>query len=302
MVGPLAHMLKNRFYIGEIVYRGEIHQGEHERILDRDLFDAVQSKMAERSVQRNLKRSRSPSFLVGLIFDDRGNPMSPSHANKKGVRYRYYVSQALLQHHKAEAGSVARVSAPDVEALVCTAVKDARGVDQVTAQTDDAALDSEFISQYVERVVVHAGHIAVALHSPDVASAQPEGETEASVPTRLVIPFVPNGPARKGVVHAPEECGAIDPKTRDALLQAIARSRRWMEAILAGKIASFDAIAAAEGLAERHVRFLMPLAFLSPRIVAAIAQGAVRRDLTVSNLARALPYKWADQEQMLGLG
>ena len=43
MVGPLAHMLKNRFYIGEIVYRGEIHQGEHERILDRDLFDAVQS-------------------------------------------------------------------------------------------------------------------------------------------------------------------------------------------------------------------------------------------------------------------
>ena len=237
-----------------------------------------------------------------MIFDDRGNPMSPSHANKNGVRYRYYVSQALLQHRKAEAGSISRVSAPDIEALVCKAVKDAPGVDQVTAQTDDGAPDRELISQHVERVVVHAGHIAVALRGAEVRSAQLEGETEACVPIELTTPFVPNGPARKGIVHAPEERGAIDPKTRDALLQSIARSRRWMDAILAGKIASFDDIAAAEGLAERHVRFLTPLAFLSPRIVAAIAQGAVRRDLTVSNLARALPYKWADQEQMLGLG
>jgi site-specific DNA recombinase len=33
MVGPLAHILKNRFYIGEIAYRGEIHPGSHEAIL-----------------------------------------------------------------------------------------------------------------------------------------------------------------------------------------------------------------------------------------------------------------------------
>jgi Recombinase len=105
MVGPLAHILKNRFYIGEIVYRGGIHRGEHAPILDHDLFNAVQAKLTERAVQRKLTRSRSPSILAGLIFDDRGNPMSPSHANKKGVRYRYYVSQALLQSRKTEAGS-----------------------------------------------------------------------------------------------------------------------------------------------------------------------------------------------------
>jgi site-specific DNA recombinase len=119
MVGPLAHMLKNRFYIGEIVYRGEVHRGEHAPILDRTLFDAVQAKLAERAVQRKLTRSGSLSILAGLIFDDHSNPMSPSHANKRGVRYRYYVSQALLQSRKTEAGSIARVSAPDVEALVC---------------------------------------------------------------------------------------------------------------------------------------------------------------------------------------
>jgi hypothetical protein len=79
-------------------------------------------------------RSRSPSILAGLIFDDRGNLMSPpSHANKKGVRYLYYVSQALLQSRKTEAGSIARFyigarcrgprlqGLRDVEALVCRA-------------------------------------------------------------------------------------------------------------------------------------------------------------------------------------
>ena len=94
-VGPLAHLLKNRFYIGEVAYRGEIHLGEHEPILDRALFDAVQTRLKEQAVERSAIRSSSPLLLAGRIFDDRGNPMTPTHANKNGVRYRYYVSHAL---------------------------------------------------------------------------------------------------------------------------------------------------------------------------------------------------------------
>jgi site-specific DNA recombinase len=124
MVGPLAHLLKNRFYIGEVVYRAETHRGEHPPILDRELFEAVQEKLAEKVVQRKLRDSRSPSFLAGLVFDDCEHAMSPSHANKKGVRYRYYVSQALLQNRKSEAGSVARVAAPEVEDVVCRCLRE----------------------------------------------------------------------------------------------------------------------------------------------------------------------------------
>ena len=69
---------------------------KHEPILDRELFEAVQAQLAERKVWRKLARSKSSAILRGLIFDDRGHPMSPSHTNKKGVRYRYYVSHALL--------------------------------------------------------------------------------------------------------------------------------------------------------------------------------------------------------------
>jgi site-specific DNA recombinase len=70
-----------------------------------------------------VRQSRSPSFLSRILFDDRGNLMSPSHANKKGVRYRYYVSQAVLQKHRDEAGSIARVAAPDVEEQVIEALR-----------------------------------------------------------------------------------------------------------------------------------------------------------------------------------
>jgi hypothetical protein len=154
MVGPLAYLLKNRFYVGDVVYKGEVHKGEHAPILDCELFEAVQARLAERQVRRKLTRSKSSAILMGLIFDDRGHPMSPSHANKKGVRYRYYVSHALLQNRKAKAGSVARVSAPDVEALVCNAVKQKE-------QSDSKIPDRELLQRHVERVTVHTKELAV---------------------------------------------------------------------------------------------------------------------------------------------
>jgi site-specific DNA recombinase len=302
MVGPLAHILKNRFYIGEIVYRGEVHKGEHEPVLDRLWFDAVQARLAERAVQRKLTRSRSPSILAGLIFDDRGNPMSPSHANKKGVPYRYYVSQALLQSRKTEAGSIARVSAPDVEALVCKALSEAWRTDQGTARTDSDILDQEFISQRVERVVVHADQITVTQRCTETGSDQSDAEAGMSSATNLMIPFSPRLLPRKGIAHAPAEYGTIDPRTQDTLLQPIARSRSWIDAVLAGKTASFDEIASAKGLAERDVRRLVQLAFLSPKIIQAIADGTAPAGLTVSRLTQALSHAWTAQEQMLGLG
>ena len=96
-VGALAYLLKNRFYIGEVVYRGEVHRGDHAPILDRPLFEAVQAKLAVQTVARRCRLRGSPALLTGRLFDDRGHRMSPSHTNKGGVRYRYYVSQAVLQ-------------------------------------------------------------------------------------------------------------------------------------------------------------------------------------------------------------
>src|SRR5271166_1630438 len=78
---------------------------------------------ASKSLARRVRLKGAPALLTGRIFDDRGNRMSPTHANKRGVRYRYYVSHALLQKQKSEAGTVARVPAPEIEALVLDGVR-----------------------------------------------------------------------------------------------------------------------------------------------------------------------------------
>jgi site-specific DNA recombinase len=77
-VGALAYLLKNRFYIGELVYRGEVHRGDHVAILDRDLFEAVQAQIAVQTVARRCRLRGSPALLTGYLFDDRGQRMSPS--------------------------------------------------------------------------------------------------------------------------------------------------------------------------------------------------------------------------------
>jgi DNA invertase Pin-like site-specific DNA recombinase len=123
-VGPLAHLLRNRFYIGEVVYRSTVHQGEHKPILHQALFEAVQAKLVAGATARQLRLRDSPAILAGRIFDDRGNRMTPTHTNKRGARYRYYVSHALLQKRPDEAGSVPRVPAPEVESAVLKALRE----------------------------------------------------------------------------------------------------------------------------------------------------------------------------------
>ncbi|CAJ0849080.1 hypothetical protein AMST5_00073 [freshwater sediment metagenome] len=288
-VGPLAHLLKNRFYLGEVVYRGEICQGEHAPILDRELFEAVQQRLKEQAVERSNRRLSSPALLAGKLFDDRGNPMTPTYASKKGVRYRYYVSHALLQGRKADAGSVARVSAPEVEKLVIEALR-------VNGEAETEASDREVIERLLQRAVV--GPDSIAIQPKTLSAAEGEEQDEIEL---LLIPFAPPFLPRKGVAHAPPAPTGLDEAGRTALLSAIAKTRKWIEEILQDPSRSFATIAEEENLAERHVRFLAPLAFLSPRIVESIVEGHAPADLTASGLVRGLPIGWVEQEKAVPL-
>jgi ABC-type nitrate/sulfonate/bicarbonate transport system substrate-binding protein len=89
------------------------------------------------------------------------------------------------------------------------------------------------------------------------------------------------------------------PETREALLAAIAKARSWIEDLRLGRVATFAEIAEREGLGERHIRLLAPLAFAAPRVIAMIADGTAPADLTVTGLAKALQYSWAQQEERL---
>lgn len=82
--------------------------------------------------------------------------VSPSHARKNGARYRYYVSQALIQHRKTEAGSIARVSAPEIEAAVMAARPSLDAIARVAGNLGPAAEDHNLLDEALHHEVPEA--------------------------------------------------------------------------------------------------------------------------------------------------
>jgi hypothetical protein len=257
-------------------------------------------------VARRCRLRGSPALLTGRLFDDCGRRMSPSHTNKAGVRYRYYVSQALLQSKVRGAGSIGRVPAAELEALVLAALRhqlQASGAEpQPTADSD-----RDLIERHVERITLTPKHITLqmrprsdaadAMTVPEEAGRNAIGDLRVAT---ITIPWTGPVPAAvKGIVHVPAHSTPIKPSRRETLLTAIAKARQWVDDVAQGRTATFAQIARREGKVERHVRLLAPLAFLSPRIVAAIIDGSAPANLTATSLARALPHSWAEQERRL---
>ena len=137
--------------------------------------------------------------------------------------------------------------------------------------------------------------------TPDVR-AYPELAASSASGTVINLPWsAPAFLSVKGVLHQPDAKATLKPETREAILLAIAKGRSWIEDLASGRVRSFAEIAGREGRCERYIRLLAPLAFVSPRIVAAIAGGMAPADLTVTGLAKGLPYSWAEQEKKIGL-
>ena len=125
------------------------------------------------------------------------------------------------------------------------------------------------------------------------------GASTTSDVTTIVLPWIaPMTPAVEGIVHAPAHNTPLKPGSRDILLIAIAKARRWIKEVERGQ--SFAEIACREGKAERQIRRLAPLAFLSPKIVTAIIEGTAPAKLTLTALGAGQPYAWAEQEQRIG--
>jgi len=286
-VGALAHLLRNRFYIGEVVYRRAVHLGEHEAILDRSLFEAVQVKLAASAKVRQLKLRASPSILAGRIFDDRGNRMTPTHTNKNGARYRYYISHALLQRRNDKATGLRRVSAHEIERAVTKAL---RGhVSDSGADEHSSITDRELVERLVDRIIVTSQMIEIQLRQENA------GTSKSAIPAVLKVgwkgPEVPNA---KGILHSPLAGPPMIAGNRDVLLTAIAKARTWIADLAEGRAASFAEIAKREGKVERHIRLLAPLAFVSPQFVSAIIHGHVP-SVAVTALAKHVSWSWAQQ-------
>jgi hypothetical protein len=298
--GGLAYLLRNRTYLGEITHQGRTYPGEHEPIIDRDLFEAVQTKLTSQAQARRHGRAGSDALLMGRIFDDRGNRMTPASAHKQGARYRYYVSAPLMQGKREAAGSVPRVPAPDIEQLVMERL---RSEVAPSGCEGHAEVDRHSVLQHVRRVEVRSGSVLLEIALP--SEEQADGANAAPSARLVNVPWSPPpGRVRRTVVAVQSDTAdhliPMRADTRETLLVAVAKARRWLDELSSHRVTSFGAISAREGCSERYVRSILPLAFLAPEVLKSALDGRLPDTYGVSRLAANSPPSWDEQKRMLG--
>jgi site-specific DNA recombinase len=277
--GPLAYLFKNRTYLGETGHKGSWFPGEHAAIVDPALFSAVQNLLKSNSVSRRQQRSDSQSLLSGLLFDDRSNRMSPSFTTKRGVRYRFYVSAAILSGRREQGGSITRISAPELENSIVVALR------QRFPHSGDLS-DQDLVSAHIERITICDQITQVNLKTSEVTEKQFELVRPQPPPSpRARIEFDDSQPARK------PDAGLID---------ALARAHMWREALCDGTYQSIEQLAAVVKWNPKVVRKVLRLAFLAPDITEAIIFGSQPKSLSVSELQGVSAYSWNEQRRLLG--
>jgi site-specific DNA recombinase len=268
--GTLFYLLRNRFYIGEVRYKGDVLPGEQPPIMDRALFDAVQQKLTDQWTARTSIRNPGDHLLTGLLFDDAGHRMAPTHATKAGIRYRYYVSLPCLHGaaKTAKVGSVSRVPATDIEHIVLKSLNEHLRSESGTPTCDITGHSA--IAEVIDRIDIYRDRLAIRLRSRESAGTiklpgdnEPSGDRLLSIPwqkppsKRFRQILLPHGSSRNEV--RPER-----PERRLRLVSAIARGRRWLDEIISGSVTDAEQIALRERCSVRHVNMTISLAFLLP--------------------------------------
>jgi site-specific DNA recombinase len=339
--GALYAILKNRLYRGEIAHRGAVYPGQQAAIVSPELWDAVQALLAANNqAKRTGVYARDPSLLAGLLFDDRGHRLTPIHTIRRGKRYRYYVSQAVLQNQTAQQGKVCRIPALEIEQHVTRRLESwlAAGrelLDQLAMPADDMAIRTAllagakvwrelgtrepaqiraFLLATVRRVTVEETAVQVTLsrsklrtvllHGEDIPSTELTRIRGQEDQDDLLQVSISVRLTRCGAgirLIVPGESGGERPaRPNVALIKAVARAATWYEQLLSGEGTSLRAIAREHGMMPRYVRRILRCAFLAPDLVEAILQGRQAPELTLARLCRTLPLDWAEQRKELG--
>lgn len=333
-IGHIYTILNNRLYRGEISHKGAIHTGDHAAIVDQALWDRVQAQLASNAAKRRSgKSSKEPSLLAGLLFDSRGNRMTPSHAVKSGKRYRYYLSNHLIagagRGREADAGEGIRIPAQEIESHVVSAIAmflaDPQKViaelcpDNAAPAAASAALRRaaalgdhlrtgpgehyETVRNLVARVDIGDDAICIALKRRSLATQLDipfdASTRDAGMPLELTLPAELRrlGKEKRLIV------AALLPETNPdpVLIKAIVRAHHWFGMLRSRSVESIADIARAEGLPRTYVGSVIPFAFLAPDITAAILDGTQPVDLSLDRLMNArLPLDWAGQRSALG--
>src|SRR6266513_2451807 len=292
--GHLYTLLSNPIYTGQIAHKTELYPGQQPALIDDESWSTVRDQLAANTRDhRRRAKAVEPSLLAGLLVDARGERLTPSHAVKKGRRYRYYVSAALI----TDAGTDRegwRLAAREIEEAVIRILADAltspaslverfgaagmpsdqlrkllsRAAGMAAALGGSPGERAKLIRELVEKIIVDEKTIIIKLRrglllGADVASSASEAASD-SVELTATAAFTRRGAETKLVLPglAQKHSSRCDP----ALIKAIARGRAWFEELVSSRARSLQELAKRDGISRRYIRRLIGLAFLSPQL------------------------------------
>lgn len=312
--GCLYNILSNPVYIGKIRHKQLIHQGLHEAIIENSLWQKVQTSLLNNSAKpKNPSNNMTSSLLMGKLFDESGQTLSPTHANKKGKKYRYYISKQLTNSTKAQSQHGWRLPANVIEQIVIQAIKnilddesavashlhqlemEAENMLQILAAAKNIRNQintnpSEILHKYLHRVELRQNSINVTI------SIESTGNQPITISKEVPLHIKRRGVEMRLIL------GSGNYKPDPTLVKAIAKAHMWFAELSSGKITTISEIAERENTDKRYVSHIIHLAFLAPEITEAIIEGSQPADLSVHKLIKTieLPIHWQQQKQTLG--
>jgi site-specific DNA recombinase len=323
--GHLYRLLANPIYTGRIAHKGELYPGQQPALIDNETWTAVRNQLAANASDHQCKAT---AVEQSLLADARGKRLTPSHAIKKGRRYRYYASAALITEAGTDRAQGWRLAAREIEDAVIRILVDAltspaklverfgaagmpsdeirkmlgRAASIAAALNGSRGGRAKLVRELVDKVIVDEKTLIIKLRrgpllDGDVWSSASEDQSDRAIELTAAVAFKRRGVETKLVLPGlaqQKHSSRCDP----ALIKAIARGRAWFEELATGRARSLQELAKRDGITRRYIRRLVGLAFLSPQLVEAILQGRQPVELTATRLTE-LPLDWTEQHQLL---
>lgn len=314
--GALAHLLSNRIYLGLITHKGKAYDGQHDAIVDQELFDRVQAKLADRgSLNATSDKPCHISILAGRITDQHGRAMTPCHTQNHGKRYRYYASiprdgskdpavrlpaeglerattsaiMGLLRDANRLSALMKRLPDDISQNAITNAIDLARILEENTGSELKQTLRTLGLQLRVEKDTIKA--------SVDLNRLVGVPESNDPIPTTIIVPKTSlwNGHEQRLKLEPP--AGSPDGRN-DALLALLSRAFDARDKLIE---MDADAVGAMPVRHRRHLERTAKLSYLAPDIVRAILDGHQPTNLSARKLVRAaaLPLDWAEQRRLL---
>jgi site-specific DNA recombinase len=253
--------------------------------------------------------------------------MSPSHSNTRNRKYRYYVSQAIIQHRMQDAGTISKIPAGEIEKVVTQEIKDfvlntnniqpllkESNIHKQKALLNDIAgkIDNQFIRAILSKVVIYKEKIEITICQNQLLKVieavtygtdfpeELKGETKSQIILTKDIKI--SATSRNGSVLILTDSDTQQPEINPTLVKAIAKSYLWNRQLLLGEVKDFKEMQLREGHKDsRYIVNVINLRFLAPDIVESILNGTQRRDLSLQKLFSIKTSDWLEQLKILGL-